>query len=94
MRSSPADRAPPTLAVLTARIGQFCEFAITDAGAANLSSLIRAKALEGAVCAGAMVGPPPGKWRALRFADYYECVFGVDLDGDAIKPPRKRRGVA
>lgn len=83
----PPSREVPNLAVLVRRLTEMGAHVI-DADSAEIADAIVNHALEGAICAGAMVN---GKWRALRFQDYYECVFGLQLDGKPVRVAKKRR---
>lgn len=82
--SAPAVRPPPTLATLLKRLNDYhALYESRDSSA--VAHAITAHHLDTCICAGAMVGPPPGRWRVLRFSDYYREVFGRELDGRVVR---------
>ena len=84
-----SERAPPSAEVLFSRLRDFNAIGFQGTGDSDdACEAIKRRALEGAICAGAMVN---GKWRALRFADYFEALYGRTLEGKSIA---KRKVVA
>lgn len=82
-----AVRPQPTLATLLKRLADYTHYELdADVAAERVASNIKAAELDTCICAGAMV---EGRWRVLRFSDYYREVFGRELDGRVVKQRKK-----
>jgi hypothetical protein len=86
-----------TLAVLRLRMIQV--LALDEDTPPTDEPAFYAQAIKAERLAGAMCARVDGGRRALNFADYFAAVFGVDLDGKALKKragetERRAKGIA